>query len=294
MKIRFFRASCVAITCGALALAALVVPTAGAATSASSPASGVNMSGAPYWMGQDLVRGIALTHPTTPGAQPGGYVVDAWGALHEFGGAGHIMSQHYTAGQKTTHNVALEGLDRSPGCATPDSCIGVTMNASAKTWLFPKGTAFTEAVSQCGETSSLGVPMRGISYDPAPTTGGQYNVNGATLDAWGGIHPFCGSGPIDTTGAPYWPNWQIAYGIALLPNGKGGFTLDGWGGVKAWGKARIVTPSDTYWAPRAGVRAWNIARGIAIDNTGTTTQQGNGIVADGWGGLHPFTYDLLP
>src|ERR1700737_1008569 len=144
MKIRFFRASCVAIARGALALAAFVVPTAGAATSASSPASGVNMSGAPYWAGQDLVRGIALTHPTTPGAQPGGYVVDGWGALHEFGGAGHIFSTHYVAGQKTTHGVAIEGLDRSPGCSTPDSCIGVTMNSAAKVWLFPKGSPLTE------------------------------------------------------------------------------------------------------------------------------------------------------
>ncbi len=279
MKSRFFRSGRVAIACSALALVAMATPAASAAPSSSSttPATGVNMSGAPYWSGQDIVRGVALTHPKTPGTQPGGYVVDAWGAIHQFGGAPAMVSTHYTFGQKTTHSMALQG----------DDLAGVTMNSSAKTWVFPKGSTAPN-VQPCDNSSQFGVPTRGISYDPTA------NSQGVTVDAWGGIHPFCTTAQPNTANAPYWPNWQIVYGVALLPGGIGGFTLDGWGGVHAWGKAQIVTPSDTYWGPRAGVKAWNIARGVAIDNTGTTTQEGNGIVVDGWGGLHPFTYILLP
>jgi hypothetical protein len=286
MKIKLVRTGRVAIACGVVALAASVVPSAGAAPTASAaPASGINVAGAPYWYGQDMARGVALTHPTTAGEQPGGYVADAWGGIHEFGGKPHMSASHYTPGQKTTSNIALEGADS----------VGVTVTPAAKPYLFPVGTPLTENVRTCDQSSKFGVATRGISYDPTPASG-RYNANGATIDAFGGIHAFCNGAPIDTTGAPYWgnQNWQIVYGIAILPGGIGGFTLDGYGGVHAWGKAKLATPPDAYWGPRAGVKAWNIARGVAIDGTGTTSTEGNGVVLDGFGGLHPFTYITLP
>jgi hypothetical protein len=267
-----------------MALAAVAAPNAGAAPSTGTPASGVNTSGAPYWRGQDIVRGVALTHPASgSGAQPGGYVVDAWGAVHAFGGAPPMRASHYTPNRNTHNSMALAGNDQS----------GVVSTPGAKTYLFPLGTPLTESVKTCDNSSKLGVPTRGISYDPLPVNG-RYNVNGATIDAWGGIHKFCGAADLNVSGAPYWKDWQIVYGLAVLPGGVGGFTVDGYGGVHAWGKAAIVNPPDTYWGPRAGIKAWNIARGIAVDGTGSTTQDGNGIVVDGWGGLHPFTYKVLP
>ncbi|MBV8950571.1 MAG: hypothetical protein JOZ99_06835 [Actinobacteria bacterium] len=299
MKIRLLRTSRLALgiaVLGVLAVGAPALPSAGAATTPSSPsgpaaASGVNVSGSPYWTGWDIVRGVALTHPTTPGAQPGGYVLDAWGGIHEFGGAPPMASSHYTPRSATSHNIGLEGDDAG----------GVTMNSSARTFVFPVGASLTRQPSTaCDDTSRFGIPTRAISFDPMPVVVNnvnQYQVNGAVMDAWGGIHPFCNSTEtINTAGAPWWgnPAWQIAYGLAILPGGTGGFTLDGWGGVHAWGKAQLATPPDTYWGPRAGVKAWNIARGVAIDGTGSPTQLGNGVVVDGWGGLHTFTYTTLP
>jgi len=284
MKIRFVRSSRVAIAFSALALAAVAVPSAGAAPTTSAAASGVNISGHPYWPGQDIVRGVALTHPTG-GAQPGGYVLDSWGGVHNFGGAPFLPSSHYTPNNPTSHSLALEGGDAA----------GTTMNASAKTWPFPGGIGgTTDTFQTCDQSRNFGIAVRGISLDPA-VSGGKFNLNGATIDGWGGVHPLCtNTTTINLSGAPYWPGWQIVHGIALLGGGIGGFTLDGYGGVHAWGKAKVTTPPDAYWGARPGVRAWDIARGVAIDGTGTTTTAGNGVVVDGWGGLHTFTYNTLP
>jgi hypothetical protein len=56
----------------------------------------------------------------------------------------------------------------------------------------------------------------------------------------------------------------------------GGYVLDGWGGVHAFGGAPTVT-AGAYW------RGWDIARGIA-----TRADNRSGYVADAWGGLHRF------
>jgi hypothetical protein len=72
-----------------------------------------------------------------------------------------------------------------------------------------------------------------------------------------------------------WNGWDIARGIVFT--GRGGFVLDAWGGIHAFGQAR-VTSSSGYW------KGWDIARGIALAGNGT------GVVIDGWGGLHTFTY----
>lgn len=287
MKIRLFRTSRVAVGVAALALAAMSVPNAGAVTSTTPPATALDTSGAPYWQGWDIVRGVALTHAATPGGKIGGYVVDAWGGIHPFGGAPAKNPSHYHPGSATIHGIALQG----------DDAYGDTINASATPFAFPKGALLRDPSTGCDNTAQFGVPIHGISFDPTPVNGTQYNLNGAVVDAWGGIHVFCTPSQgytLNTSGAPYWPNWQIVNGLAVLPGGTGGFTLDGYGAVHAWGNAHLATPPDSYWGPRAGVKAWNIARGVAIDGTATsgTGQQGNGVVVDGWGGMHPFTYTV--
>ena len=76
--------------------------------------------------------------------------------------------------------------------------------------------------------------------------------------------------------AGYWYNWDIARDVALLPGGNGGYVLDGWGGVHAFGAAPPVT-DEGYWYN------WDIARAIALNPDGP-----GGYVLDGWGGVHPF------
>jgi hypothetical protein len=82
---------------------------------------------------------------------------------------------------------------------------------------------------------------------------------------------------VNIAGIPYWKGWDIARGIAVLPDRSGGYILDGWGGIHPFGAARPVT-GNPYW------RGWDIARDIHLspDLTG-------GWIADGWGAVHPFS-----
>jgi hypothetical protein len=65
-----------------------------------------------------------------------------------------------------------------------------------------------------------------------------------------------------------------------MPDGSGGYVLDGWGGLHPFGlngKNPPATAGASYWT------GWDIARGITILPDGS-----GGYVNDGWGGLHPF------
>ncbi len=73
---------------------------------------------------------------------------------------------------------------------------------------------------------------------------------------------------------PNW-GWPIARGIVARSAG-GGYVLDGWGGVHAFGGAPAL-PYNGYWV------GWDIARGIALNPDGK-----GGYVLDGFGGLHRF------
>src|SRR5438309_4673324 len=70
-----------------------------------------------------------------------------------------------------------------------------------------------------------------------------------TLDGWGGLHPDGAAASVTVTG--YWQGWDIARGVAELPDGSGGWTLDGWGGGQRCGAApssRPVRPTGAcYW-----------------------------------------------
>ena len=134
------------------------------------------------------------------------------------------------------------------------------------------------------------------------------------VDAYGALHP-ADSPPLQQ---PTIYNWKIARAIALNASGAGGYVLDGWGGIHAFGNAPAVSAS-AYWggwdiarsialrpdgvsgyvldgfggihafggapplASSAYWSGWDIARGIALDSTGR-----GGYVLDGWGGLHAF------
>ncbi len=119
--------------------------------------------------------------------------------------------------------------------------------------------------------------IRGIAILPEGTGG--YEV-----DAFGGLHPFkIGSTspqPPAVTGGPYWLGWNIVRGIALSPQG-GGYVLDGFGGIHPFGFGAAAPPpraaNGPYWL------GFDITRGIAINATGT-----GGYIADGYGAAHTF------
>src|SRR5207247_3741614 len=98
------------------------------------------------------------------------------------------------------------------------------------------------------------------------------------LDGWGGVHPV-GSSPALTTSAS-WPNKDIAFSLALFPDGTGGYVMDGWGGLHPVGTAPTVD-SGVYWPHWIGAREVVMAPWSSRDSPA-------GYVLDADGGRHPF------
>ena len=57
--------------------------------------------------------------------------------------------------------------------------------------------------------------------------------SGATLDGFGGLHPY--GMPVTFSGTPYWRGWDVARDFAFLPDGSGGYVLDAFGGLHPFG-----------------------------------------------------------
>ena len=98
------------------------------------------------------------------------------------------------------------------------------------------------------------------------------------IEADGATGYSCDTPQIASTGLPVFTR-LIVRGIAVTEGGRGGFVLDGFGGLHPFGNARL-TGATAYWS------GWDIARGAAVDG------HGHGTVIDGFGGLHSFTYTL--
>ena len=80
------------------------------------------------------------------------------------------------------------------------------------------------------------------------------------LDGFGGIHPFTTPGhamPPALNHTPYWPGWDIARGISVLPDGTGGYVVDAYGGAHPFGiGTHAPPPGPGPNAPYAAGEDW--------------------------------------
>ncbi len=114
-----------------------------------------------------------------------------------------------------------------------------------------------------------------------PSTPGQAPDNQRhlyVLDGWGGVHPVGASPALSTTAA--WPTRDIAFSLALFPDGAGGYVMDGWGKLHPVGSAPAVE-SGVYW-PR-----WIGAREIVMAPWSSRLRPA-GYLLDADGGVHAF------
>src|SRR5579864_5321671 len=91
--------------------------------------------------------------------------------------------------------------------------------------------------------------MRTIATRVASPLDNQHHLY--VLDGWGGVHPVGASSSLATTAS--WPNRDIAFGLALFPDGTGGYVMDGWGKLHPVGTAHAVD-SGVYWPHWIGAR----------------------------------------
>lgn len=160
-------------------------------------------------------------------------------------------------------------------------------------------------------TSTSSTPPGPPPLGPAQPPGGVLLEADGTLVAFGGVK-------LDTANAPSWPGKDVARALVVLADGSGGWVLDGFGAIHAFGKAPAIaspftSPTDTA---RALVVLADEASGYVMEDSGalhafgsaaplsgTWTGQGNargldvhlaaGAVDGGWildafGGVHAF------
>ena len=178
----------------------------------------------------------------------GGYVLDAWGALHPFGRAPYLRSPAYWAGWDIARGVAFSPVR---GGWLLDGWGGLHPFGGAPAVVGPYWP---------GQDLARAVVAR-------PTGGGW------VLDAWGGVHAFGGAPSIRSSA--YWPGQDLARALVIRPAG-GGWLVDAWGGIHPFGGAPAVTAS-AYWP------TFDVVRGAVANRAGP-----GGWVLDLWGGLHPF------
>ncbi|MDP9075513.1 MAG: M23 family metallopeptidase [Actinomycetota bacterium] len=252
-------------------------------------------AGAPYWANWDIARALAVNPAGT-----GGYVLDGFGGVHPFAIGSNpqppaATSEAYWANWDIardlivsfngTSGYTLDGFGGvhpfaagSPAPPpvtmaryTPNSDLATGLALSNQQGAVSGQVSFSD---QAGPTSfGPGVRIRKVAVLPGSATAGYTLAGDGTITAFGGAPP--------VTGAPAWPDWDIARDLALLASGKGGYVLDGFGGIHPFGigtnPAPAATNNGAYWPN------WDIARSIVL-----TTKSTGGYVLDGFGGIHPF------
>lgn len=124
--------------------------------------------------------------------------------------------------------------------------------------------------------SGLSAAIFQSSSTAAPPVDNQTHLY--VLDGWGGVHPV-GVSP-ELAASASWPTKDIAYSLALFPDGSGGYVMDGWGKLHSVGSAPDLD-SGVYWPHWIGAREivmapWSSSRVPA------------GYLLDADGGIHPF------
>ncbi|MEA2646863.1 MAG: hypothetical protein QOE92_1946 [Chloroflexota bacterium] len=229
------------------------------------------MTASAYWPNWDIARGIAVFNDGT-----GGYTLDGWGGVHRFGSAPAISdgAHAYWPNWDIARAIVMAPW------ATAAKPAGWTMDAWGGIHAFGGAPAVADSSHAYWPGWDI---ARGFVVFPDSPAG---KVSGYILDGWGGLHPFAGGGaamPSPVQATAYWPGWDIARSVALVPNTHIGYVLDGWGGLHAFAPSGIVLPKAIADASHAYWGGWDIARSVT-----TWTAGAGGWVMDGWGGFHAF------
>ena len=157
----------------------------------------------------------------------GGYELDAFGGIHEFGGAPTLTGAGYWPGWDITRGIAL----------SPSGGGGLIVD----------GFGGSAHLRRPGRADRSGAVLAGMGHRARCRADRRLHARaiakGYILDAFGGVQPFGGAPAVTTTG--YWPGWDIVRGFALDPSGPGGYVLDGFGGLHRFGGAAARATAGT-------------------------------------------------
>ncbi len=205
-------------------------------------------SGAGYWNGWDIARGIALLSNGT-----GGYTLDGFGGVHPFViGAGAtppaLTGVAYWNGWDIARGVAL--LPNMKGGYVVDGYGGIHPFATGANAVPPaaSGTPYWN-----GQDMARGITI---------TADGK---GGYVVDRTGRLHPFAiggiGVAPPATHGV-FVASGVAVQGVGLVDDNTGGFTVDGYGHLHPFRVGANTRPPGT--AGTAVWPGWDIARDVAL------------------------------
>ena len=128
----------------------------------------------------------------------------------------------------------------------------VAVGAVVRSWWAARAPAAATS-RRCSGTRTTARPA------PIPT-------EGLVLDGFGGLHGWSAAAsarPTAIAGNPYWPGWDIARGVAVLP-GSRGIVVDAYGGEpRVHLRRRRGHRARSRTARRTGP-GWDIVRGVAV------------------------------
>ena len=214
----------------------------------------------------------SLPSSPTPGSQSGGgYSLDAYGGVHNFGDAPPVTVTGYWPGWQIAKSIVMDPCDTAGqysgwvldgfGGLHPFAAVGTPVPA------IPDITGYWPGWSIANDFAAFCISVNNVQH-----------AAGCVLDGFGGLHPWADSsaviGDVSCKGTGYWPGWDIATKITVIPGTDEGYVMDGFGGIHPFNGAHSYAPSG-YWP------GWTIARGIVATATG-------GYTVDGFGGIHPF------
>lgn len=146
-----------------------------------------------------------------------------------------------------------------------------------------------QASPQLSNNPVFGSPLvRAAHFAPAGT-GVKPPYSGMVLDAYGGLHGYNSNGSVllSVGQEPYYPGFDIARDFVFLPNGNGGYELDGYGGIHPFSLGSGALPPAPGQYPY--YPGQDLAKKITILSTGL-----GGYELDAYGGIHPWSVGSNP
>ena len=236
------------------------------------------LSGWPYTPYVDKWRGLDI-HYDPNGRPDGGWEMDIRGNVTAFGAAprlgipgmptGPVMAQLHMTGAGG-YAVAKLGVVTTFGSGVSPYWNGYH---DLGTWDILRDIALINPTNPTPMAQPSSAEAMADYQTPLKPHGG------IALEDSGGVRPF-GGFLLNAFGAPAWPGWDIARASRLRADGSGGWTLDGYGGMHAYGEAAVIN-TPAYWG-------WDIARAFVISSRGPDglADGRQGYLLDGYGGIH--------
>ena len=210
----------------------------------------IDTTSAPSWPNDDIARALVVVSDGS-----GGWVLDGYGGIHEFGQAPKIASPKYTAGKDWARALVVLADQKS----------GYLLDAGGKLVPFGNAPDMSTGASWTWDIArGLDVHLDGAGKPDG----------GWVLDGWGGMHKF-GAAP-DVGLPPYYDGYDLWYKVHVVKDGA--YVIGRFGIIQPVGKPAGISLAGLPdykdqdlvrdIVPLAPAAAWDKARTLDCPTSG--------------------------